>query len=88
MKVKVVKVNKNDVYEPVKIKSDFIKLDALLKFANICESGGTAKLMIASRLVKINDKIVCERGKKVRPGDRIIIGTDKIIVKKDKTNES
>lgn len=38
----------------IKIKTEFIKLDALLKFANLVSSGGEAKLRIAEGEVLVN----------------------------------
>lgn len=53
----------------VKITTEFIKLDQLLKFAEISQSGGESKVFIKSEEVKVNGKIATERGKKIRPGD-------------------
>ncbi len=53
----------------VKISTEFIKLDQLLKFASISQSGGESKVFIKSEEVKVNGKIATERGKKIRPGD-------------------
>ncbi len=55
--------------EIIEIKTEFIKLDQLLKFAAIAENGGTAKHMILEGIVKVNDEVCLQRGKKVRPGD-------------------
>ena len=55
----------------VKITTEFIKLDQLLKFAEISQSGGESKVFIKSEEVKVNGKIATERGKKIRPGDVI-----------------
>ena len=38
----------------ITIKTEFIKLDALLKFANLVSSGGEAKLRIAEGEVLVN----------------------------------
>lgn len=53
----------------IKIKTEFIKLDSLLKFAEVVSSGGEAKVMILDEMVKLNGKITTQRGKKIRPGD-------------------
>lgn len=58
--------------EEVKITTEFIKLDQLLKFANIAESGAMAKEMIADEIVSVNGEIATQRGKKIRPGDVVI----------------
>ena len=57
--------------EKVTITGEFIKLDALLKFANLVSSGGEAKIRIAGGEVKVNGEPCLMRGKKLRPGDRV-----------------
>ena len=53
----------------VKIQTEWIKLDALLKFAGVTETGGEAKGAIQAGDVKVNGEICTMRGKKLRPGD-------------------
>ena len=55
----------------IKIETEFIKLDALLKFANLVSSGGEAKLRIAEGEVLVNGEKCTMRGKKIRPGDTV-----------------
>ena len=57
--------------EKVKIRTEFIKLDALLKFAGLCDTGGFAKELVQQGQVKVNGEICTMRGKKIRPGDVI-----------------
>lgn len=57
--------------ETIAITGEFIKLDALLKFANLVSSGGEAKLRIAGGEVKVNGEVCTMRGKKLHPGDRV-----------------
>lgn len=57
--------------ETVQIKTEFIKLDQLLKFASIVQTGGEAKEIISEGLVKFNGEICTQRGKKVRNEDII-----------------
>lgn len=54
----------------VKIETDYIKLDALLKFSGAAETGGEAKLAVQEGEVKVNGEVCTLRGKKLRPGDR------------------
>lgn len=54
----------------VKIETEHIKLDALLKFAGAAGTGGEAKLAIQEGEVKVNGEVCLMRGKKLRPGDR------------------
>ena len=58
--------------QEIKITTEFIKLDQLLKFANIAESGAMAKEMIADEIVSVNGEICTMRGKKIRPGDVVV----------------
>ncbi len=53
----------------IQITTEFIKLDALLKFANAVATGGEAKQIVQDGLVKVNGETCTMRGKKIRPGD-------------------
>ncbi len=55
----------------IKITTEFIKLDALLKFAALVGTGGEAKFVIAEGLVKVNGETCTMRGKKLRAGDTV-----------------
>ena len=56
--------------ERVKIQTEYIKLQDLLKFAGAVETGGEGKDVVQSGLVKVNGEVCTMRGKKLRPGDR------------------
>jgi len=62
-----------NVEKNVTITTEFIKLDQLLKFADVVDSGGMAKVLIAESAVKFNGEIMTMRGKKVRAGDTVIV---------------
>jgi len=64
----------------IAIKTEFIKLDALLKYADLVSSGGEAKVLITDGLVSVNGEICAMRGKKCRPGDQIQLGDVTITV--------
>ena len=49
--------------------TEYIKLDQLLKFAAIADSGVMAKDMILDGICSVNGEICTMRGKKIRPGD-------------------
>lgn len=51
------------------IHTEFIKLDALLKYAGLCETGGEAKAVVQEGLVCVNGEVCTMRGKKCVPGD-------------------
>lgn len=55
--------------EEIKIYTEYIKLDDLLKFAGILGSGGQAKAVILDGLVKVNGEVCLMRGKKLRGGE-------------------
>lgn len=57
----------------VNIKTEYIKLDQLLKFAGVAESGADAKDMILSEMVSFNGEACAMRGKKVRAGDTVTV---------------
>ena len=57
--------------EKIRIYTEYIKLDALLKFASLCETGGEAKELIQGGQVKVNGEICTMRGKKCHAGDTV-----------------
>jgi len=57
----------------IAISTEFIKLDAFLKFACAVSSGGEAKIRIAEGEVMVNGEVCTMRGKKIRPGDTVAI---------------
>ncbi|MGN0585021.1 MAG: RNA-binding S4 domain-containing protein [Ruminococcus sp.] len=59
--------------ETIAIRTEFIKLDALLKYAGVCETGGLAKEAVQNGEVSVNGEVCTMRGKKIRPGDRVTI---------------
>lgn len=64
----------------VTITTEFIKLDALLKFAGISETGGEAKQAIQDGEVRVNGEVCTMRGKKLRSGDRVELSGVRIVV--------
>ena len=59
--------------EKITINTEFIKLDSLLKYSGIVETGGIAKEIIKDGAVKFNGEVCTMRGKKVRTGDIVTI---------------
>lgn len=57
--------------EKIAINTEFIKLDALLKYAALVGTGGEAKMAVAEGMVKVNGEVCTMRGKKIRPGDTV-----------------
>lgn len=67
----------------VNINTEFIKLDALLKFASLVGSGGEAKMLIQEGRVKVNGEVCTMRGKKIRPGDTVSVNGSEVTVGAD-----
>lgn len=57
----------------IHIETEYIKLEALLKYASVCSSGGEAKVLIQEGQVSVNGELCPQRGKKIRPGDIVDI---------------
>ena len=57
----------------IEINSEFIKLDSLLKYAGIVETGGIGKEIIREERIKVNGELCTMRGNKIRSGDRVQI---------------
>lgn len=55
----------------IRIETEFIKLDQLMKYGSMVQTGGEAKMLIAQELVLVNGEICTQRGKKIRSGDEI-----------------
>ena len=65
----------------ITISTEFIKLQDLLKFADLVSSGGEAKLLIQEGEAEVNGSICTERGKKIRPGDVVRFHGEELTVK-------
>ena len=66
---------------PIKIHTEYIKLQELLKFAGAVETGGDAKLIIQEGRMTVNGAVCTMRGKKLRPGDTACIdGETELVV--------
>ena len=55
----------------ITITTEYIKLQDLLKFANLVATGGEAKKRIQAGEVTVNGEVCTMRGKKIRPGDDV-----------------
>ncbi len=57
--------------EEIKIVTPFIKLDQLIKFAGLAETGAKAKILVELGEFNVNGELCTKRGKKIKPGDTI-----------------
>lgn len=67
-----VTVHRRSAEKRVEITTDFIKLEAFLKLADACSSGGMAKAAIQEGEVKVNGDLCTMRGKKLHDGDTVL----------------
>lgn len=65
----------------IEIKTEYIKLEQLLKYANLVETGGMAKQAIQEGLVLLNGEVEIRRGKKIYKGDIVKFNNKEIRVK-------
>ena len=66
--------------QTIKITTEFIKLEGLLKFAGVTGTGGEAKQAIQGGEVSVNGEVCTMRGKKLRPGDIVDLAGVRITV--------
>lgn len=64
----------------IEIHTEFIKLDQLLKFSGVAETGGMAKDMVLNEEVSVNGELCTQRGKKIRKGDKVNLDDIEIII--------
>ena len=71
------------IIDTVKIKDEYIKLDSLVKFCGFAPTGGQAKAMIQSGMIKVNGEVCTMRGKKMRAGDVASYGDKEVRVENE-----
>ncbi|MBO5382989.1 MAG: RNA-binding S4 domain-containing protein [Ruminococcus sp.] len=64
----------------VNITTEFIKLDSLLKFSGLVDTGGVAKELVQNGDVSVNGEVCTMRGKKIRSGDVVAFDEFEVIV--------
>ena len=64
----------------ITITTEYIKLQDLLKFANLVATGGEAKERIQGGEVRVNGEVCTMRGKKIRPGDVVLFAGQELTV--------
>jgi len=64
----------------IRIDTEYIKLDALLKFAALVGTGGEAKQVIQDGMVQVNHEVCTMRGKKLRSGDTVLFQGQQVTI--------
>jgi len=67
--------------DSILIHTEYIKLQDLLKFAGLAETGGEAKILIQEGLVEVNGEVCTMRGKKLRGGDKVTLEGRTVLVR-------
>lgn len=62
--------------ENIEIKTDYITLIQLLKWAGLVSTGGEGKALIRGKSVKVNGELETRPGRKLTPGDTLSIGEE------------
>jgi len=62
------------------MEEETIKLEQFLKLAQVVATGGQAKMLIQSGAVRVNGAVETRRGRKLRPGDSVIVDGEELIV--------
>jgi ribosome-associated protein len=60
--------------DEIAIRGDVIRLGQLLKLADVADSGGEAKDLLAAGEVRVNGEVETRRGRQIRPGDVVAVG--------------
>ncbi|MEB3073572.1 RNA-binding S4 domain-containing protein [Parvimonas sp. C2] len=71
--------------EEIIIDTEFIKLDSLLKYAAVVQTGADAKFFISEGLVFVDGEVETRRGRKIYDGMTVKVSADEevsLIVKK------
>lgn len=68
--------------ESIKIDTEFITLQQLLKISGIIDTGGQAKYFLLSNKVYLNGELENRRGKKLYLNDKIKIGNQEFVITK------
>ena len=66
--------------ETVRIDTEYIRLQDLLKLSGLAATGGMAKIVIQNGEVKVNGEVCTMRGKKIRPGDEVTFAGETLLV--------
>lgn len=65
----------------IKIFTDYITLGQFLKFIGVVSTGGEIKSFLAENVVFVNENEENRRGKKLFPGDYVVVLGQKYIIK-------
>ena len=62
------------------LRAEFIELHKLLKVTGVCDSGGEAKMLVASGAVQVDGQRELRKAGKIRAGQTVQTGSTRIAV--------
>ena len=62
----------------IAIRGDMIRLGQLLKLADVVDSGGELKALLAETDVLVNGELEDRRGRQLHPGDVVTVAGDEL----------
>lgn len=62
------------------LDEDYIALNQLLKLADLCDSGGAGKQLVASGAVRVDGAVELRKTCKIRAGQRVDVQGQQILV--------
>jgi ribosome-associated protein len=77
-----------NVMQEFELRGEWIALDDLLKVTGLASSGGAAKAMIADGQVKLDGVLETRKTKKIRAGQMVWLGSQRILVKASSSSEA
>lgn len=69
--------------EIITIDTEYITLTQFLKLIGLIDTGGQAKFFLFENYVILNGEIENRRGKKLYPGDYIIVGSEEFKIERN-----
>ena len=70
----------NGEVREVVIRDDVIRLGQFLKLADLIDTGADAKPLLASGTVLVNHAVETRRGRQLRRGDIVAVGSERVRV--------
>jgi ribosome-associated protein len=67
--------------QEISVGPDGIRLGQLLKLANLVETGGEVRPLLASGQVSVNGEVETRRGAQLHAGDVVAVGETQLIVR-------
>ena len=66
----------------IKLRKDeqYITLQSLLQVSGVISTGGMAKIFLQENEVKVNNEREDRRGRKLYPGDKVLVGKTSFLV--------